>query len=501
MLSEHSTQDNLLRYSAALRHHALHGNVITYTKIALCIRILHSFNDPVSKDVVYTIWVHDVSSGKEWYAPERYYRDFVELRFNTIKLCSKINDFSIEKEGLKLFQRNDDNKNAAERVLLLESFLRKVCVMLFSTNSTSTRLAEVAVHLRSFLGCDEEVSKSSFSSYEQSSFEPDRSTINIRRSIQLYVYQLFTLPPFERVVSQFVADSKKRASEVFKLVESGKKSTKWLKAASEKELGRVQGCLDQLHQMIMEGCYCDLRSIGDVHSVDSNDLSEAIAESVREQVELEVYVPLRSVLSKQLVNAYRHEDLETQFKIKVRTNFTSSTINCDIRVCMLSAFFEIGSEYHQLFHLVFTFKLKELKGRPQNFFRIMQDHQSPSEWESVSKIIQEGVVRSALPCAKLRAIVSAAKEITHLFSSEHSLPQPQDASLNDVDVSLSGAEAKCPEDKPTLGADEFLPIFIFCVTRSEIERPCALCKLNCDRGHWSKLCRFRSMSAQLSFQS
>ena len=92
-------------------------------------------------------------------------------------------------------------------------------------------------------------------------------------------------------------------------------------------------------------------------------------------------------------------------------------------------------------------------------------------------------MKSALPCTKLQAIVAAAKEINRLFISEHSLPQPQDASLNDLDVLVEGlcvseAKAKGPEDKPTLGADEFLPIFIFCVTRSEIERPCALCKLN-----------------------
>jgi len=439
LLSEHSTQENLLRYSAALRHHALHGHAITYTRMALCIRILHSFDDPERKDVAYTIWVHDVSSGKEWYAPARYYRDFAELKFNATKLCSKINDFPIEKEGLKLFQRNDDNKNAAERLLLLESFLRNVCVMLFSTNSTSTRLAEVAVHLRSFLGCDEEASKSSTSRYEQFISQSDKFTMNLRRSIQLYVYQLFTLPPFERVVSQFVAENKKRASEVFKIVETGKKNTKWLKVVSEKELGKVQGCLNQLHQMIMEGCRNDLRSIADIHSVDI-DFSDAIAESVHEQVELEVYVPLRSVLSKMLVNGYQHDDIETQFKIK------------------------------------------ELRGRPQSFFRIKEEHQSPSDWGSVSKIIQDGVVKSALPCTKLQAIVAAAKEINRLFISEHSLPQPQDASLSDAEVlveglSISEAKAESPEDRPTLGADEFLPIFIFCVTRSEIERPCALCAL------------------------
>jgi hypothetical protein len=59
---------------------------------------------------------------------------------------------------------------------------------------------------------------------------------------------------------------------------------------------------------------------------------------------------------------------------------------------------------------------------------------------------------STLPCAKLRAIVDAAREISRLHQQEH------------------GKDL-------LLGADDFLPIFIFCVVRAEMERPCALCTL------------------------
>ena len=40
-------------------------------------------------------------------------------------------------------------------------------------------------------------------------------------------------------------------------------------------------------------------------------------ESVRDQVEIEVYVPLRTVVSRLLVNGWRHEDMEVHFKMKV----------------------------------------------------------------------------------------------------------------------------------------------------------------------------------------
>jgi hypothetical protein len=92
---------------------------------------------------------------------------------------------------------------------------------------------------------------------------------------------------------------------------------------------------------------------------------------------------------------------------------------------------------------------KELRKRPQGMFRI--DKISPSHWQSVARILKQGVGMSTLPCVKLRAIVDAAREISRLHESEH-----------------NGHEL--------LGADEFLPIFIFCVVRAEMERPCALSK-------------------------
>ena len=79
------------------------------------------------------------------------------------------------------------------------------------------------------------------------------------------------------------------------------------------------------------------------------------------------------------------------------------------------------------------------------------DKTSPSHWQSVATILKQGVGYSTLPCAKLRAIVDAAREISRLYKEEQ-------------------------ESDTLLGADDFLPIFIYSVVRAEMERPCALCK-------------------------
>lgn len=108
-------------------------------------------------------------------------------------------------------------------------------------------------------------------------------------------------------------------------------------------------------------------------------------------------------------------------------------------------------------------------------FKIPESEQSPSGWRSVSTILNDGVGRSTLPCAKLRAIVDAAKEITYIYAQEH-VKKPSE----DTDEQLSGGdgEERAALQKSTLGADDFLPIFIYSVVRADMERPCALSKIS-----------------------
>ena len=162
-------------------------------------------------------------------------------------------------------------------------------------------------------------------------------------------------------------------------------------------------------------------------------------EAVREQIEIEIYVPLRSIVSRLLVNGWRHDDMEMQFK------------------------------------------MQELRKRSQALFRIPPEKQSPSDWRTVSNILQRGVGRSTLPCAKLRAIVRAAKEISCLHGQEHDCQSPtNDTTDNRQNIGDD------PTEKSTFGADDFLPIFIYCVVRADMERPCALCKYLSQIRCWQK---------------
>ena len=104
---------------------------------------------------------------------------------------------------------------------------------------------------------------------------------------------------------------------------------------------------------------------------------------------------------------------------------------------------------------------------------------------------------NTLPCAKLRAIVEAAREISRLYqeeqserqrqlrqSQQHDAPRVDEDSEEDSKGShgsatrqpSGAAEGGDDSTQEHLSADDFLPIFIFCVVQAQMERPCALCK-------------------------
>ena len=312
--------EQMLHSSYIIRNWLRFESSLSYTRMPLCIRILHHFEDPEGHGIAYTIWVHDVSSGKEWFAPSRYYRDFVDLRSHSVRLCSKVQKYSLKGQSGLFHWQSSDESNQVERTVLLESFLRNVCMLLYISSSDDPGISDVALHLRSFLGCDEDVFTSSPTRAQRIGSSSKEYEIKNHRSVQLYVYLIFTLPSFQHLISSFIEDTRKRAESIFKKANAGRQTARWLKVVSTDELKRVGTCLNQLTDMILEGSKCDLFRSNIETERNNNDClypSPKLVNAVREQVEIEVYVPLRSLLSKELVNAYRNEDLETYYKIKV----------------------------------------------------------------------------------------------------------------------------------------------------------------------------------------
>lgn len=90
--------------------------------------------------------------------------------------------------------------------------------------------------------------------------------------------------------------------------------------------------------------------------------------------------------------------------------------------------------------------------QPQSFFGIPVGQISPSGWEAVVVLMRDIRART-LPHDRLEALLLTAKEIPVHFLREHS---------------------SSVEDNVTLGADDFLPIFIYIIARAQIPDMLAL---------------------------
>ena len=438
---------------------------------ALSVRLVNSFIDNRNR-TAFTIWCYDVESGKEWYAPVRYYNDFKDLRSALINIDKTITYIPFPKSSSSSFggggiggwsrktttKEVEKGKDAHRNDL--EIFLRRVFAGVYR-GSLHPYLAEIAVHLQTFVGCDtvslddneqsgggDKFCLSKQVAMSESMYgkrmpdpktEPDAiARMNLKRSIMRYVYRLFLLPVVEELVTQFVDSARGKVTSSGEAgVVQGKNRPRRQgnnmtnKVESSKIVEKIRDFIDQVQELIIEGCREDLISISERRDflalVDDNDNSmrdELFQEAVREQIELEIYVPLRSTISKYLVYAWFNEDMEMKHKMKA------------------------------------------LIDKPQSYFRIPKEQRSRSDWESVSRILEEGVGRSTLPCVKLRAVVDAAKEISQLEGEERSV-FPDSTFFDGTVVTKVKA----------LGADDFLPIFIFAFVRSKIERPYALCEL------------------------
>ena len=418
---------------------------------ALSVRIVNYFSE--GSRTAYTIWVYDVESGQEWYAPLRYFEDFADLRHAAVNLIPRLGKLPFPRQPTSIFgsPRSNSPTSLETRCWQLEKFLRSLCGLLYESPLDDS-IGEVAVHVQSFLGCEsmEFDPVVGVQSQDEKTVTVLRSKNILKRSLQFYTYRAFLLKPLAFVGDDFVENMRQKCPSLQDLESIESQGVPTLQQIAMKDLATLEKFLNFLQSIILEGCMDDFRSIT-MHETFSSlrqsgvfdgkkgeiAWNALVRDAIREQVEVEAYVPLRSVVSRWLVNGWRHEDMEVHFKIN------------------------------------------ELRKRPVVYFSHVPMVQSgPALWLSVSAILKENVERSTLPCAKLRAIVEAAREIARICANENESRRSQTASqVQDHREVHHPSEKKEEATLGQLGADQFLPILIYCVVMAAIERPCALCVL------------------------
>ena len=273
----------------------------------LSARIVNSFvesaasnsdkNDNTLSRIAYTIWVYDLESGREWYAPIRYWQDFSDLRdaaLNSLPTNSNVyKEISILKFardpiipndsnsgwGVSVFgspsmlspmrrkRRNDDFDEARQQTSQsLEEFLRELLGIIYTCYPLHTGAAEIALYVQSFLGVDAGLQDCSESFSDLRTFrspaerEEDESRKRLKRSIQRYSWRVFLLHTMKAIVKDFVDAARARGPKLHDM-ESMDTDLSMLKARAMDELLQIQKFLDQLVDLILDGCYDDLDSI------------------------------------------------------------------------------------------------------------------------------------------------------------------------------------------------------------------------------------------------
>ena len=108
-----------------------------------------------------------------------------------------------------------------------------------------------------------------------------------------------------------------------------------------------------------------------------------------------------------------------------------------------------------------------LEGLPQSFFDITEMYDSPSRW-SAAALEMSGIASATMPTDKLAALLRAAKVIYGTFKAERMLIVEAIRKEN----SKRGKTKKKIKPPPNdLGADEFLPIFIFVTVHAQLDHP------------------------------
>lgn len=321
---------------------------------ALSARIVNTFVEESTRLVAYTIWVYDVESGAEWYAPIRYFQDFCDLRAATLALDSpSISALGFPKTtGWGMFSPKrgaDEPAHVQEtKCRQLEQFLRGLCSLVYVCQPIHPDVAEISIHVQSFLGVEAGLAEqndfdhdpTNFSSDSVPSPMPDKIGSqdenvavkqSLKKAIQRYTWRLFLLNTMRAIVNDFVETVRARGPKLQEIEALEAQGRATLKARAMGDLERIRAFLDQLVDLILDGSMQDLDSMtqrGEYVAIrkcldfEPAQWERLVREAVREQVEIEVYVPLRSVVSRLLVNGWRHEDMEVQFKVKVRKQKT-----------------------------------------------------------------------------------------------------------------------------------------------------------------------------------
>lgn len=394
--------------------------VLRNIRQAICVHVVNTFVE--NESIVYTLWVQDVESNATWYTFKGF-QDFLDLHKAVLVVDESsqgnlpfLDVSHLLKQGYSTSASVDTQKNHRN----LSKALQALCDHIYTCKDIKVAL-EIGQYVQAFLGCIDVDFEQNIEFNHRESIDyfhsiSIRIQIQLHQLIRLHTFRVLLLSPLKEIVSRFIFDIQARIQNL----EARKVVTLSGAHGKEKilnEISFVRNVLSSLVHLVMRGCYNDFRII--ITRLDG----------FKDTHTYDQY-------DKIIENAVR-EQIEAIVYIPLRSTISNAIVH---------VWRHDDDEIEK--------KMSYLRLKDQSYFKISNESQSPSKWRTVIDIFSSGMIKSALPCQKMHSIVHAAKEIGRLIVKEHPLTATK-----------------------SLGADEVLPIFIYCFVNSEIEKPCSLCAL------------------------
>ena len=406
--------------------------------------------------VCYLIWVMDVKSGAEWIVRRRF-SAFFEFRETLISIRKSIASLEFPPKRLSMAE---NASLLSERLYLLQKFLRKTCSLL-CVNSLHPSTARVQQALQTFLDVDQRMD-----TIHILETEALNENFGINSNLQVYAHSVMQMSVMDRVYDGFI--------DTFLDAAEGDLSKQYTEDGARDVLHVVQNYMNNLHAVMFDGTVSDscdiikhiqnqvsskwIQSIGNVVDeqvadsrgfrsgipgtivkTSSNDSGDVSLDSKGEKKVREKYaerVQIMNALDEDKAQELARSAFRRQVEIEI-------LVACNSRlIAVLENGFQQSEDLLQEI-------MKSLYSNPQTFYGISITKISPTSWERIVVMLQK-VRNKTLVHDRLKYFLSICLEIPALYEQEH------------------------PGNPEHLGADEFLPIFIYILVQARIPKLLAL---------------------------
>lgn len=441
---------------------------------ALATRILRAEEDVENSHMWYAVWVMDVKSGQEWVVRRRF-SEFWQFREVLLGIRPSIR--AIEFPPKRFAGAVDDKATVTERVSLLHKFLRKASSMV-CVNSLHPSTEAVHRAMQDFLDLRPHID--TISAMEQASTLRDGCS---QAYLQVYLHACLQMTIMDRVLDAFLDNFASEAEE---------DAYRTYTVDSAKEvLYDLRDFMHNLHGILFEGLWRDGEEVlKEVIAAKQEVWQEERARAQAEEQEQTAVVSPSAVAERGrssshmdeeereearqlLASTYLDEEKEekegkeepartseqepaqSEHSLSPRERALAKLgrrseedvkgvvkealrkqVEVEVYLPCAGRVNEVMNEAFYGWELPLQQQVAALRGLPQSFFGITVEFISPSSWESAVDLLRS--IRShSLPHDRLAHLIEVCKAIPTIFSIEH------------------------PHSQTYLGADDFLPIFIY----------------------------------------